>query len=89
MTSIYVPGELMAASWSKCSSTCSCREKLSRHTNEHMGQSKLFSPRTQTENKSQLYVSDRNRRGRSWKNRLKKLNWDNTRAPTQEVEDNS
>lgn len=52
-TSVNVPEEVMAASWSKCSSTCSCRERLSLRTDEHMGQAKLCSPRTQTGNQTQ------------------------------------
>lgn len=50
-TRIDVP-EVMAASWSKCSSTCSCREKLLLQTSEHMGQSNLVSSRTERQNKS-------------------------------------
>lgn len=59
-TSVPVPEEFTAACWSKCSSTCSCREKLSLQTSEHMGQSRLFSPRTQIGNQAQCHVYDRN-----------------------------
>lgn len=67
-TRIDVPEELMAASCSKCSSTCSCREKLSLQTSEHMGQSNFVSPRKERQNKSQFYMSSKNTEvaKRSW-----------------------
>lgn len=77
-TSVNVPEEFVAASWSKCSSTCSCREKLSRQTNEHMGQSKPFSPRTQRGNQTQCHMQDRNTEVADLcKTGWKKLNWEN------------
>lgn len=48
LRSAGLPEELAAASCSKCSSTCSCRETPSLQTQEHRGQSRLLCPRTHT-----------------------------------------